>query len=153
MNNYSFDTIIPMYQKDYILRMIEMIGDLIAALLGLIKKGDLDQAEKMLEKGYYELLRHDASYFQLIPKEQLTSQLLSNHDYTNGHLEILSELFFAEATLSDAQKKMNHSLDCYEKSMVLLEFLEKEDKTWSAKREDRMNLMKQRILELSTEKR
>ncbi|HZK94359.1 MAG TPA: hypothetical protein VFC67_09145 [Prolixibacteraceae bacterium] len=138
-----------MYQKDYILRMIEMIGDLIAALLGLIKKGDLEQAEKILERGYFELLRRDASFFQLIPKEQLTDKLLGDHHYTNGHLEVLSELFFAEATLSEAQKKLNNSLICYEKSFVLLEFLEQEDKTWSAKREERKILLKEQIAVLS----
>jgi len=138
-----------MYQKDYILRMIEMIGDLIAALLGLIKKGDLEQAEKIIERGYFELLRRDASFFQLIPKDQLTDKLLGDHHYTNGHLEVLSELFFAEATLSEAQKKLNNSLICYEKSFVLLEFLEQEDKTWSAKREERKILLKERIAVLS----
>jgi hypothetical protein len=138
-----------MFQKDYILRMVEMIGDLIAAILGLIKKGDLQEAEKILERGYYELLRRDASFFQLIPKEQLTDKLLGEHHYTNGHLEVLSELFFAEATLSEAQKKLNNSRIYYEKSLVLLEFLEQEDKTWSAKREERKIMLKERISVLS----
>jgi len=129
--------------------MIEMIGDLIAALLGLIKKGDFDQAEKIIERGYIELLRRDASFFQLIPREQLTDKLLGDHHYTNGHLEVLSELFFAEATLSEAQNKLDNSLIYYEKSLTLLEFLEQEDKTWSAKREDRKSLLKERIEVLS----
>ncbi|MCX6236385.1 MAG: hypothetical protein NTY07_02320 [Bacteroidia bacterium] len=141
-----------MFQKDYILRMIEMIGDLIAALLGLIKKGDYEQAEKILERSYYELLRHDASFFQLIPKEQLTDKLLNDHNYTNGHLTVLSELFFAEATLSEAQNKLSNSLIYYEKSLVLLEFLEQEDKTWSTKREERKSLLKERIAVLSASK-
>ena len=141
-----------MFQKDYILRMVEMIGDLIAALLGLIKKGDLEQAEKILERGYYELLRRDASYFQLIPKEQLTDKLLSDHDYTNGHLLVLSELFYAEATLSEAQNRSRNALTCYEKSLTLLEFLEQEDKTWSAKRDERKILLKERIAALSETK-
>jgi len=129
-----------------------MMGDLIAAILGLIKKGDHEQAEKMLERGYYELLRRDASYFQLIPKEQLTDQLLSDHDYTNGHLAVLAELFFAEAALSEAQNKRDHSLTCYEKSLVLLDFLEEDDKTWSAKREERKSLLKEKISLLSAKK-
>lgn len=129
-----------------------MMGDLIAALLGLIKKGDHEQAEKLLERGYYELLRRDASFFQLIPKEQLTNKLLRDHNFTNGHLAVLSELFFAEATLSEAQNKLNNSLSCYEKSLVLLEFLEQEDKTWSAKREERKSLLKERIAVLSASK-
>lgn len=126
-----------------------MIGDLIAALLGLIKKGDLEQAEKILDRGYYELLRHDASYFRLIPKEHLTAHLLNDHNYTNGHLSVLAELFFAEATLSEAQNRLENCLTCYEKSLVLLGFLEQEDKTWSAKREARKTLLKERIAVIS----
>ncbi len=137
-----------MFQKDYILRMVEMIGDLIAALLGLIKKGDIDQAEKLLERGYMELLRRDAAFFQAIPKEKLTTTLIGEHNYENGHLAILAELFFAEATLTEAQGKTQYSLICYEKSLTLLEFLEKEDKTWSAKREERIKLLEARIIEL-----
>jgi len=125
--------------------MIEMIGELIAAILGLIKKGDLDQAEKMLERGYYELLRRDAAFFQVIPKDLLTDRLLTEHNFTNGHLAVLAELFFAEAILSEAQNRLKNSLFCYEKSLLLLEFLEKEDKTWSAKREERIKLLKEQI--------
>jgi len=138
-----------MFQKDYILRMIEMIGDLIAALLGLIKKGDLEQAEKILERGYYELLRREATFFQLIPKEQLTDKLLSDHDFTNGHLIVLSELFYAEAILSQAQHRLENSLICYEKSLILIQYLEEEDKTWSEKREERKRELEKKILELS----
>ena len=138
-----------MFQKDYILRMVEMIGDLIAAILGLLKKGDPEQAEKILERGYYELLRRDASFFQLIPKEQLTDKLLGDHHYTNSHLAVLAELFYAEAMVNQAQNKLPNSLIYFEKSLVLLEFLDKDDKTWSAKREERMKLLKEQIAELS----
>ena len=134
-----------MYQKDYILRMVEMIGDLIAAFLGLLKKGDLDQAEKIIERGYVELLRNDASFFLLIPKEQLTSQLIGEHHYELYHLEILGELFFAEARLAEARHQAEHSLSCYEKSQVLSEFLEQSDRTWSATREERKDLLREKI--------
>ena len=137
-----------MYQKDYILRMVEMIGDLIAAFLGLLKKGDLDQAEKLIERGYTELLRNDASFFLLIPKEQLTDKLISEHHYEHFHLEILAELFFAEAAMAEAQHKSDHSLTCYEKSQILTEFLELEDKTWSVRREERKAVLREKISEL-----
>ncbi len=141
-----------MFQKDYILRMIEMIGDLIAAILGLIKKGDLEQAEKMIDRGYYELLRRDASFFQLIPKEHLTDKLLGDHHYTNGHLTVLAELFYAEAMVSQASNKPDNSRVCFEKSLLLLEFLEQADKTYSEKRIERMNLIKEQLAELSKPK-
>jgi len=137
-----------MYQKDYILRMVEMIGDLIAAFLGLLKKGDPDQAEKMIERGYVELLRNDASFFLLIPKEQLTDQLIGKHHYEHFHLEILGELFYAEGELAEARHQPEHGLACYEKSLILIEFLEKNDKTWSAKREERKVTLRDKIMEL-----
>ena len=132
--------------------MIEMIGDLIAAILGLIKKGDLEQAEKMIERGYYELLRRDASFFQLIPKEHLTDKLLGDHHYTNGHLTVLAELFYAEAMVSKASDKRDNSRVCFEKSLLLLEFLEQADKTYSEKRIERMNQIKEQLAELSKPK-
>ena len=128
-----------------------MIGDLIAALLGLIKKGDLEQAEKILERGYVELLRREAAFFLAIPKEKLTTTLIGEHDYENGHLTVLAELFFAEATLSEAKKRTSDCLVCYEKSLILLEYLENEDKTWSAKREERIGFLRTKINELTNQ--
>ncbi len=137
-----------MYQKDYILRMIEMIGDLIALILGLVKKGDPEQAAKILERGYFDLLRRDSAFFLQIPKEKLTDKLIGEHNYEKVHLEVLAELFFAEATLAEAQHRNVFCLDCYEKSRILLEFLEQEDMTWSEKREERKAVLEQKILEL-----
>ena len=78
-----------MYQKDYILRMIEMLGELIAGILGLIKKGDLKMAADKLDNLYYSMLKEDAVFFRDLPEEGLTDKLLHQHNYTNGHLEIL----------------------------------------------------------------
>jgi hypothetical protein len=75
-----------MYQKDFILRMIEMIGELIAGILGLIKKGDFGQASQSIEIAYSNFLREDASFFRSISKEKLTEKLIHEHNYTNGHL-------------------------------------------------------------------
>lgn len=61
-----------MYQKDYILRMIEMLGDLIAGILGLIKKGEYKKASEQLGKIYYDMLKEDAAFFRTIPENELT---------------------------------------------------------------------------------
>ena len=136
-----------MYQKDYILRMIEMMGDLIAAIVGLLKRKEPEQAERLLERGYMEFLHKDASFFQLIPKDQLTNHLLETHNYTNGHLEILSELFYAEAIVKEAKGDQTGAKTYFEKSLILLEFLENEDKTWSAQREERKVFLNSKIFE------
>jgi hypothetical protein len=134
-----------MYQKDYILRMIEMLGDLIAAVLGLIKKGDYKKASEQLGKIYYDMLKEDAAFFRGIPADELTLKLLKEHNYTNSHLEILAELFNAEAELDIAQGNRSGCLEYSTKSLILFEFIDNEQKTYSLARIEKMNDIRNRI--------
>ena len=137
-----------MYQKDYILRMIEMLGELIRAILGLIVKGNFQQAEEKLNEAYLTFLRRDASFFHLIPLEKLTSTLLTEHNYTNGHLEILAELFNAEARLQDAKGNLSESLAMYEKSLALFSFADENIRTYSEDRIEKIEKIRNRISEI-----
>lgn len=134
-----------MYQKDYILRMIEMLGDLLAAIFGLVRKGDYNQASDKLERIYYDILKEDAAFFRSIPRDELTDVLLEKHNYTNGHLEILAELFNAEAELEMAQGNGVGSLEYSEKSLLLFEFIDTRQKTLSLERLDKMTSIRERI--------
>ena len=138
-----------MYQKDYILRMLEMLGDFITAIMARIRKKDFEKATEMLENSYQTLLQTDASFFYSIPTHELTQTLLEKHNYTYNHLEILSELFLAEAELRYAEKKSTQSLQCYEKAEILMEFLDKNSGNLSIQRESNLTIIKNRIRELS----
>jgi hypothetical protein len=134
-----------MYQKDYILRMIEMVGDLIASILGLIRKGDYKKASDQLEKIYYDILKEDAAFFKSIPDAQLTNKLLQEHNYTNGHLEILAELFYVEAELEFAQGNKSGCLEYSGKSLILFEFIDAEQKTYTPARITKIETLKERL--------
>jgi hypothetical protein len=137
-----------MYQKDYILRMIEMLGDLLAAIFGLIKKGDYKKASEQLSNIYYNMLKEDAAFFREIPAEDLTHKLMKEHNYTNGHLEILAELFNAEAELEVSQGHESESLKYFEKSLILFEFIDREQKTLIPRRLEKMDAIRKRINEI-----
>jgi len=137
-----------MYQKDYILRMVEMLGDLLAAIFGLIKKGDYTKASEQLGKIYYDMLKKDAAFFRDIPAGELTSKLLKEHNYTNGHLEILAELFNAEAELEFAKGNKSGSLEYSRKSLLLFEFIDFEQKTLYPGRLLKMGEIRKRIEEI-----
>jgi hypothetical protein len=137
-----------MYQKDYILRMIEQIGKLIAGILGLIKKGEFSLASEQLGDIYYQFLREDAGFFRSIPEEELVHKLLDEHNYTNGHLEILAELFNAESELEMAKGKNTDSLEYSRKSLILYQFIDKEYKTYSSVRLNKMEAIRKRIAKL-----
>jgi hypothetical protein len=136
-----------MYQKDYILRMIDMAMDLIAAILNLIKIGEYPQASRAIENAFYDYLKQDAAFFNRIPKEELTGTLLTGHNFTNGHLQILSELFYAQAELSAALGNRADSLQFYEKSLILLDFIDKQSQTFSAQRQERKELIMNKLID------
>jgi hypothetical protein len=137
-----------MYQRDYILRMIEMLGNLLAAIFGLMRKGDYEEATENLEHIYYDMLKEDAAFFRSIPKEDLMHKLLEEHNFTNGHLEILAELFKAEAELAAAQGNSQGCLEYSEKALLLFEFLDLQQKTLSMERLDKMSAIRERIVKL-----
>jgi hypothetical protein len=134
-----------MYQKDFILRMIEMFGELLAGIMRLIKKGDYPRASDQIEKVYHDMLREDSSYFIKIPREELTHELLENHNYTNGHLEILAGLFNAEAELSFATGDLINCIEFSEKALILFEFIDSEQKTYSLERVNIIESIRKRI--------
>ena len=137
------------YHRDYIMRMMEMMAEMIAIFLGLIKKGDLQQARKQLNRAYLDLLKQDASFFFFFYIDCLTDELISKHNYTNNHLKVLSELFFAEGKL---QEKLNNSPEAitnYKKALLLLNFIEQEASTFSMTANNRKTLIKSRIQELT----
>jgi hemerythrin-like domain-containing protein len=99
------------------------------------------------------MLRKDSSFFQEIPAEKLTKTLLEDHNYTHQHLEILAELMYAEAELNYARNKISDSLPFYQKSLVLFEFVDDAYRTWSEERLNKMNKIKERIVEVRGERR
>jgi len=140
-----------MYQKDYILRMIEMLGDMRAGIFGLVRKGDFTEASEKIERVYYDILKEDAGFFRSIPAGDLTRKLLGEHNYTNGHLEILAELFNAEAELELAQGNNAGCIEFSEKALLLFEFIDLQQKTLSPERVDRMVANRERIENLKGE--
>ena len=130
------------------MRMIEMIGQLIAGILGRIQKKDFKGAAEAIDQAYHDVLREDAAFFNSISAEDLTSELIQQHNYTHGHLEILSELLFAQAELSYALDKPEESRIYYKRAEILLRHLLAESNTFDIEKQERLNYLETRVQEL-----
>ncbi len=137
-----------MYQKDYILRMIEMLGDLLRAIFGLITRGDYGQAEEKLNEAFYTMLRKDSRFFQNIPVEKFTKTLIEDHNYTNNHLLILAELLHAEAELQFTCNNKADSILNFQKSLALFEFVDEAYRTYSEERLAKMEDIRKKIRDM-----
>lgn len=131
--------------------MIEMLGDMLAAVFGLVRKGDFTAASEKLDRIYYDMLKEDAAFFRSIPASDLTRKLMEEHNYTNGHLEILAGLFNAEAELELAQGNGPECVEYSEKALLLFEFIDIQQKTLSVERLDQMAAIRERIYKLKDE--
>ncbi|RKE01998.1 hypothetical protein [Marinifilum flexuosum] len=134
-----------MYQKDYVLRMIEMIGELIAQILGLLNKKNTKKASQILENAYRDFLKEDASFFRSLSKEKLTNSLLQEHNYTDEHLQVLAELFYAEAEIQNTKEQKALASEYYEKSLILFRFVVENSTNFSIRLEQRINLLEKKI--------
>lgn len=134
-----------MYRKDFVLRMIEMLGDLIAGILGLLKEGKTEEAAEKLESAYTDFLKEDAAFFKTIPTEKLTESLLNGHNYTADHLEILAELFLAEANILDVKNEPDCAKEFYKKALVLFEYVVDQSTTFSFTHQTKLANIKSKI--------
>ena len=125
--------------------MIEMIRELIMGILGIIKKGDLDIAGEKINNLYYDFLKEDAAFFTTIPAKDLTTKLLKEHNYNNGHLEMLAWLFDAEAELELARGNEKLCIEFSQKELILFEFIDNEQNTYSLERAEKIKALKKRI--------
>lgn len=134
-----------MYQRDYILRMIEMLALLIAGILKLIRTGDTNQASRALESAYNFAFQHDSLKLRAIPEDNLIDNLLKELHYTTGHLEMLAELFYAEAELLRAEEQHTDSRLLYRKSLALYEYIDSDSRAYSQDRQDKMLIIRDRL--------
>ena len=118
---------------------------MVAAILKLIKSGDLHQASQTLQNAYGMAFQHDAFKLKTLPEEGLIDTLLQEYLYTSGHLEMLAELYYADAELLLAEKKIDKSMSCYRKTLAILEYIDKESRSYSQERQDRMRAIRGRL--------
>jgi hypothetical protein len=129
--------------------MIEMLGELLRAIFGMIGKKKYDQAGQSIGEAYLSMLRKDSAFFQEIPEDKLTKSLLEDHNYTNQHLEILAELMYAEAELEYAKGNKVQSLPFYRKSLLLFKFVDQAYRTYSSDRIEKLENIRVKILEVN----
>ncbi len=67
-----------MFQKDYILRMAEEIAKVMAYVLGLVERKDLQQAMQVMDESLLEKLDTDPEWLMEIPQEKLLHEILKD---------------------------------------------------------------------------
>ena len=90
-----------LYQRDYLMRQIEIAGQMLARILGLAKGGRRDQALGLFDQAYQPLLGVSARVVSTLSEEQLLSLLTSGSMPDLRRVAMVLELLKVEADLHE----------------------------------------------------
>jgi len=129
-------------QKDYILRLIEEAAKVLAIALKLKNDGDFDMAEQTLDKAYGDILKIDKKDVLFVSNNELISYLTDGLKMETAKLEILAN-FFTEDSFFEKDTETQRNL--IEKVLILLQHINKIDKTFSFERINKTERLKKAL--------
>ena len=126
-----------------------MFGEMLAGIFGLLRKRRYKEASQAIENTYAELLRKNSSEILKVDADRLTEILQKDFGFNQQQLEIVAGLLYAEAELNFRQKNFSKSKSLFQKSLIILRYLDKEQRIYSDERLNQISDIEKRISEIS----
>jgi len=123
-----------MPKEDYLLKYLEKLSRVIAAMLGFREKGFPEDSLRLADETFRELLKFDIDELAIMPIEKF-NEAVRTEKYTTSYLEALAELAYETANAYIAQENNEKANLFFEKSLHLYYLLNEKDKTFSFERE------------------
>lgn len=123
-----------MPKEDYLLKYLEKLSRVVAAMLGLREKGFPEDALRLADETYNELLNIDLetlSAMSVDDFDRIARKANYNSTYLNALAGLTSETAYCYAAKDDIMKMRLFS----EKALLLYLLLNEKDKTFSFERE------------------
>ncbi len=120
-------------EKDYLMRQLMMLFEVIQKILRFRKKGENEKAEEQIQY-FYACLKIDED-LEKLSIEQLVDLLVQQKKLTNDHLELVAFVLKEQAGLLPDD---DERIDLFRKSYFLLEKVERESTVFSMDRQMKM---------------
>ena len=123
-----------MSKEDYLLKYLEKLSRVLAAMMGLRDKGFPEEALHQADETYTELIALDLESISKLPVKDF-SDIINKMSFTSTYIEALARITKETAncytTKGDTLKMRIFS----EKALLLYQLLNEKDKTFSFERE------------------
>jgi len=123
-----------MPKEDYLLKYLEKLSRVITAMIGFRDKGFPEDALRLADETYRELLSLDLDMLAIMPVETFLSEVESA-SYTISYLEALAQMTLRTAECYGQNENEKLFKVFCEKALVLYKLLNDKDKTFSFERE------------------
>ncbi len=133
-----------MPKEDYLLKYLEKLSRVVAAMFGLREKGFPEDALRLADETYKELLDLNVEELAIMPTEKFV-ETIRRIGYSGNYLEALAQLARGTADSFQAKEKSEFAQSFYKKSLELYYLLNEKDKTFSFEREMKITELKDLI--------
>jgi hypothetical protein len=123
-----------MPKEDYLLKYLEKLGRVVAAMLGFRDKGFPEDALRLADETYKELLNFNSEELAIMPVEKFI-EIVLKAGYSSSYLEILAQLAHETANSFEAKGNKDFAYSFFFKGLHLYYLLNEKDKTFSFERE------------------
>ena len=130
-----------MFEKDYLMRLIQTLMDAINKIVNSIDKEDIEGAKKQISDSY-RLLGDEDEYFSKTDYKQLIDFFKSKEGNYLKRVEFLAELIYLEATIEE-NKILKY--EKFEKSKKLFEYYREFSKEYSFEVNNKLVFIKKEL--------
>jgi len=123
-----------MPKEDYLLKYLEKLSRVIAAMMGFRDKGYPEDSLRLADETFKELLNIDIDELAIMSVEKFI-ETIRKEGYSSTHLEIMAQLSHETAKSLFAQGDEIKSHQFNTKTLQLYYLLNEKDKTFSFERE------------------
>ena len=124
-----------MYQKDYILRLIEACSDALARIIGLKEEGKNKLALDEIKRTYIEMLKINIDVI-------LNSSTNEIENIEIEKLEMISDLLKIEAEVEFVEGNEQNAIMLFKKSLEILVLVDEKQTTFSFERKNKITELK-----------
>jgi hypothetical protein len=125
-------------ERDYLMRQLMMLFEVIQKIFNFRKKGEKEEAEEQI-RYFYNYLKLETK-FQEKNIESLLDYLVSEKKFTNDHLEMIA---FVLKEQGELEVNASQKLDFFRKSYFLLEKVDRESTSFSMDRQMKLAELKE----------
>lgn len=123
-----------MPKEDYLIKYLEKLSRVIAAMLGLRDKGFPEDAIRLADETFKEMLKYDLSTLAIMPVSEFI-EIIKKEDFSANYIECLAKIAHETAISFELKGDMQKMRLFSEKALLLYRFLNEKDKTFSFERE------------------
>ena len=142
-----------MIERDYIMRMMQMLFDAIAKVLHRNNPGivpDIQEIQKSFNNMYQQFFHCSPEHYYGMEKEDILAELKNEGNSerdTFTKIQMLSELLYQDALIKNS---FHERFSLLEKSFFLLEYFDQNSRTFSLEHVQRLVDIKKAITEVKT---